>query len=862
MSSNTRTAKIQIPRLDRRENPDRAAAESSKSRVPRACLACRSRKVKCNGARPACKNCEDSNVSCVYSSSRKDRLKTATSHNQHLLNLLRDLKHRVDSDSRTRIEEALASITDDVTDAALATGTPDTHRTPAVPPEDRSDDERGEANVSAEVGSDEDLDLVDEDLLRDQQSRATGFVGKTSDIQWLRRLDHETKHGPRDTSSGPYGPPGSSHRASLERVKAMKKRKEKDPDPKADTSSLSYYLDDQPFDLDYLVDAWELPPFATAERLLNCYMTRVHDTFPIVAKKALVGRFYQYYASVGRGQVQKIPQRWQGMLNIIFAIGAVYSHLAEEHWRADDRDHLVYHSRAWALTLKDPWWFSHPDLPQLQINGLLAFYYLAIGQVNRSWMVSGMAVRSGFALGLHLRNEDRTATAVKKEILRRVWWGLYSLESALSSLTGRPSVAFASHISIPLPLPLSTEEIDEAIILTRFGGNTTATESPEHLLGDTQANTTTNSIPGTTKARSEPTNSGSYLKATAKISMIMQKSLSVLYSPDASTKSWEDAQNMIVQLNEQLDIWAASLPPGFAFESDNLIPHHRDRSILEMSYYGARIMINRPCLCRLHRHIEHQSQASDDFNRRTAELCVKSATDIADCLPDDPDLDRARIYRVGPWWSMVHVIMQALTILLLELAYNVTIEYGQKEIIKPLRKLLQWLRAMRATNTMAEKAHGISVTLLKRLESRIDVDITDMIEDVQKSPARTSSISTDRAEGSENMPMPNASDSGDRERYHSNTRHTLEPTSEFLFEDQIAFLGPNESETSASSDYFVRSFPQNTAFTNLFVTVYDEQNPFPFTEGEFVLEDLDITAQNHSYTHFPSNMQDSDRFPN
>ena len=54
---------------------------------------------------------------------------------------------------------------------------------------------------------------------------------------------------------------------------------------------------------------------------------------------------------------------------MVFAIGAVYSHLSSADWRADERDHTVYYARAVALGLHDPWWFSHPDLPQMQLTG-------------------------------------------------------------------------------------------------------------------------------------------------------------------------------------------------------------------------------------------------------------------------------------------------------------------------------------------------------------------------------------------------------------------------------------------------------------------------------------------------------------
>ncbi|PVH92799.1 hypothetical protein DM02DRAFT_542863, partial [Periconia macrospinosa] len=45
-------------------------------RISRACLSCRARKIRCNGAQPTCNNCTDSESPCVYASSRKDRLKT------------------------------------------------------------------------------------------------------------------------------------------------------------------------------------------------------------------------------------------------------------------------------------------------------------------------------------------------------------------------------------------------------------------------------------------------------------------------------------------------------------------------------------------------------------------------------------------------------------------------------------------------------------------------------------------------------------------------------------------------------------------------------------------------------------------
>jgi hypothetical protein len=72
-----RQDKVPIPRMDRRNEPPRKSTSGKQTRVSRACLSCRSRKIKCNGAQPTCQHCAENLTVCVYASSRKDRLKTS-----------------------------------------------------------------------------------------------------------------------------------------------------------------------------------------------------------------------------------------------------------------------------------------------------------------------------------------------------------------------------------------------------------------------------------------------------------------------------------------------------------------------------------------------------------------------------------------------------------------------------------------------------------------------------------------------------------------------------------------------------------------------------------------------------------------
>jgi len=55
---------------------------------------------------------------------------------------------------------------------------------------------------------------------------------------------------------------------------------------------MSFYLDDEIFESDVMVDSLELPPFEHAERLLQAYMQSVQNSFPFLAKKSFVDRFY------------------------------------------------------------------------------------------------------------------------------------------------------------------------------------------------------------------------------------------------------------------------------------------------------------------------------------------------------------------------------------------------------------------------------------------------------------------------------------------------------------------------------------------------------------------------------------------
>jgi len=57
-------------------------------------------------------------------------------------------------------------------------------------------------------------------------------------------------------------------------------------------SEVSIFLDDKIFEADLEADPFELPPFDVAEKLLQAYLQNVHNSYPLLNKKAFTHQFY------------------------------------------------------------------------------------------------------------------------------------------------------------------------------------------------------------------------------------------------------------------------------------------------------------------------------------------------------------------------------------------------------------------------------------------------------------------------------------------------------------------------------------------------------------------------------------------
>lgn len=244
----------------------------------------------------------------------------------------------------------------------------------SVTGQDGKHSDHGEAFVTASVGSNEDLDFLDENLMRDPHARETGYMGQNSEVQWLRSVQRQAERGNSDPHGQRYGPPGASLEAIDERSDALHERRQNaSPGSMQHITDATFYLDSDDIEIDIAVDPRETPSPDIAEKLFTCYMDTVHGTFPLMPT-SFEDQFRRYIQASRHGHPFFVPDPWRATMNLLFAIGAKYSHLVGAEWRGDERDHLIYMTRAVQLLgLKDTLTFLvAPSLDKIQA---VSFYW-------------------------------------------------------------------------------------------------------------------------------------------------------------------------------------------------------------------------------------------------------------------------------------------------------------------------------------------------------------------------------------------------------------------------------------------------------------------------------------------------------
>ncbi|KAJ5202893.1 hypothetical protein N7449_004972 [Penicillium cf. viridicatum] len=496
--------------------------------------------------------------------------------------------------------------------------------------------------LSSSLGSLGDIDSVNEDLNMSEESRATGYMGKNSDVAWIQRLVSEiTKQGNDGAASGSprqYQLPVDSSIASM-----------------------NYHLDHQRLFEPKVTDNFSLPPKALAD------------------------------------------QKWLAVLNMVLAIGSRIQRLSQQNSQSNDAE--VFFARAKFLNISENVLYDRADLQQVQAEVLMAFYLLTLSQINRSWKMIGIATRSGIALGLNLRITNKKFDSESNAARTRLWWSIFYLEHILSIMTGRVSCIGDGSCPVGPPQPLNNSEC-----------------SVPHL---------------------EPSPS-IYFFHLVDLSFITQAITNRVYSTGILRHSWSQVESRIDLYGKKMDQWVSGLHPYFAFEGNqsDLFPGSKSycQVSLALHYYGARIVLNRPCLTRP--DIDQASGirfSRSLFGNNSALACIRASLALLNVLPNRPDTDWGRF--VATRWCFLHFLMQATTVLLLQTSIGPVPVKTKKDttteicagapgttespdiIIAAVKKALRWLHCLGGTDEASRRAFELCNSCIRRIALSKGLDL-------------------------------------------------------------------------------------------------------------------------------------------
>jgi hypothetical protein len=172
-----------------------------------------------------------------------------------------------------------------------------------------------------------------------------------------------------------------------------------------------------------------------------------------------------------------------------------------------------------------------------------------------------------------------------------------------------------------------------------------------------------------------PVTSSTYFIYRTQLSIITHDIVTQLYCPATIKETWTEVQDAISVINRRLVSWRDCLPREFDIMFDTWAdpdwndPYTLPRFGLAMFYNSSRMILFRPCLCRTDGRIDNQSTSSKDFEKDAVEQCIRSARRMIQLIALNAKTE-TKFYAIPPWWHTLHYLCEALSVLMLEMAFK------------------------------------------------------------------------------------------------------------------------------------------------------------------------------------------------
>ncbi|KAM5470742.1 hypothetical protein MauCBS54593_003783 [Microsporum audouinii] len=444
--------------------------------------------------------------------------------------------------------------------------------------------------------------------------------------------------------------------------------------------------------LDMMYDVTTLPPKDVADLLVNAYFTTVHPLFPVLPKVRFLSRYNSYYHN-GSDPVAIYP--WLALLNMVLALGSLWARYTRIP-TGEVEDHRLYCARSQALAqgIVDPRSYpdTHSSLEPIQLIAIRGVYQLATYQITGAWRSVTTALKFAYNRGLNSEASSSEFSGETKQLEARVWHSLRSLEQFLCVLTG-----FSS-------------ELQGQLIHVRQ----LQTSPPSFLRGppppaDYDILGSPSDLELSAVYSFDEEFPSSNFSAGIRLDEIVGEAIASLYGMQSFDNTWAYTQRLVADLDNKLNQWYATIDPGFPYSIQSIdicCPPSTSLTYLHLRYFSAKILINKPALCdpaELILSIPYQSETSRQMDSDAATRCISAARQILQLLPLNMDI--IELHGKTPWWCILHYIVQASCILIMELSFDeLHVPLEINDLIQQSELAVRWLSTLSGTCESANKA--------------------------------------------------------------------------------------------------------------------------------------------------------------
>ncbi|KLO15664.1 hypothetical protein SCHPADRAFT_849198 [Schizopora paradoxa] len=415
-------------------------------RVWRACESCRKKKIKCDGNEPLCTQCANAGTQCTWVQT-KDR---AALSRQYVQELEARLLHMEDVFKQIApVVEALGNTPNGASVQAIVSSlqgngtlqsnaSPPTQSKPLTVKRERKSSELSTSpSPRSSKSGDDDVSEAFGQLALDEHGhfRWIGGSSTMSLIQTFRSLTTSPLHRVSPMEEDPLSPHPSANKLYFSGSVNFGK-----------TSSIA------------LPHAEEVnfPPRELADKLVAAYFSRLHSLLPVVDKLKFL-REYNYLMD-HMDDVAMVREN-APYVALVFSVFACASRIVEDPGLsgADDSG-MEFYERALILH-----YISHASIQiaHVQCFIILSSFLCSVNCLPQAWLLVGQAVRMAQDLGLHRITRQLNASPIDKQVRKKVFWCVYTLDRMLALTLGRPIGILDSDCDAEFPDPYDDEQLPD-----------------------------------------------------------------------------------------------------------------------------------------------------------------------------------------------------------------------------------------------------------------------------------------------------------------------------------------------------------------------------------------------------------------